>query len=334
MQSGTFNISVGFPKNEWPAQAMSIKIENNDLGFILKNFGDKGWGLFNLQTLNITMNSAVANAAVDVPKNKTDEFSNVLADVVNTPALKQEKSAPPIPETKLIEPINPVAVQKNQDISIRTITSTLDPAGRSTVYLSRENSEYDTVRIFIPYENPAVPAPLKENLNEEKKEEVKSEKKFLNIELPNPNLQNDTTVVPKSTDITKNEASILVEGNLSRSPAEPLKPDVNTLNKKTSINSDCKSQATDTDFLKLRKKMVSESKEDKMLSVARKAFKSDCYSTLQIKNLGTLFLNDEGRYKFFDVAYPFVYDSQNFSDLQTLLSDEYLINRFKTLIRH
>ena len=334
LQNGTFNISVGFPKNEWPPQAMTVKIENNDLGFIIKNFGDKGWGLFNLQSLNITMNTSVANADADVPKNKTDEFSKVLADVVNTPVLKQVKAEPPVPAPKLNESVNPISGPKNQDILIRIITSALDPAGRSIVYLSRENSDYDTVRIFIPYENSAVPTALKENLNEEKKEEVSSEKKFLNIELPNPNLQSDTTVLTKYADIPKNEASIPVDDNSSNSPADQLKQDVNTLNKKTSINSDCKSEATETDFLKLRKKMAAELKEDKMLSVARKAFKSDCYSTLQIKNLGTLFLNDEGRYKFFDVAYPFVYDSQHFSDLQTQLSDEYLINRFKTLIRH
>ena len=71
-----------------------------------------------------------------------------------------------------------------------------------------------------------------------------------------------------------------------------------------------------------------------MISVARKAFKSNCFSTEQIKNLSVLFLKEDGRYRFFDAAYPFVYDSQNFSSLQSQLTDEYLINRFKAMIRH
>ena len=86
--------------------------------------------------------------------------------------------------------------------------------------------------------------------------------------------------------------------------------------------------------MKLRKKMASENKDDNMIGVAKKAFKSNCFSTEQIKNLSVLFLKDDGRYRFFDAAYPFVYDSQNFNTLQMQLTDEYLINRFKAMIRH
>ena len=71
-----------------------------------------------------------------------------------------------------------------------------------------------------------------------------------------------------------------------------------------------------------------------MIAVARKTFKSTCFSTEQIKNLSVLFLKDDGRYKFFDAAYPFVYDTQNFSSLQQLLTDPYFIDRFKAMIRH
>ena len=47
-----------------------------------------------------------------------------------------------------------------------------------------------------------------------------------------------------------------------------------------------------------------------------------------------LFLKDEGKYKIFDAAYPFVSDSYNFSTLETQLTDVYFINRFKVMIRH
>jgi hypothetical protein len=46
-----------------------------------------------------------------------------------------------------------------------------------------------------------------------------------------------------------------------------------------------------------------------------------------------MFRTDEGKYKLFDAAYPFVSDTNNFKDLAGLLSEEYYINRFKAMVR-
>ena len=79
--------------------------------------------------------------------------------------------------------------------------------------------------------------------------------------------------------------------------------------------------------------MAGESKNDDMMAEAAKAFKTKCFSTLQIKNLSSLFLTDEFKYKFFDAAYLYVSDSENFSTLQSELKEEYFINRFKAMLR-
>ena len=42
LTDGTYNFSVGFPKNAFPEQGFQIAIDNKDLGFNLKNFGEKG----------------------------------------------------------------------------------------------------------------------------------------------------------------------------------------------------------------------------------------------------------------------------------------------------
>ena len=112
---------------------------------------------------------------------------------------------------------------------------------------------------------------------------------------------------------------------------EPVKENIV---KPVMINSDCKNFATEEDFLKLRKKMAAEDNDDGMISIAKKTFKSKCFTTEQVKNLCVLFLKDEGKYKIFDAAYPFVSDSYNFSTLETQLTDVYFINRFKVMIRH
>ena len=86
-------------------------------------------------------------------------------------------------------------------------------------------------------------------------------------------------------------------------------------------------------FFKLRKKMVGENSDNNMISEAGRVFRTKCFTTTQIKNLGTLFLSDEYKYKFFDAAYQYVSDTENFASLQAELKDEYYINRFKAMLR-
>jgi hypothetical protein len=99
------------------------------------------------------------------------------------------------------------------------------------------------------------------------------------------------------------------------------------------INSDCKKLASDEDFLKLRKKLAGLDDNQEMVDVSRKAFKSRCFTTDQIKKLSVLFLNDAGRYQFFDAAYPFLYDSDHVKDLESQLSDTYYLTRFRAMIK-
>ena len=99
------------------------------------------------------------------------------------------------------------------------------------------------------------------------------------------------------------------------------------------VNSDCKAFAGNEDFLKLRKKMASESSDEAMIKVAQKYFKSKCYSTAQIKDLSYLFLTDAGKYKFFDASYAHTSDSDQYSRLESQLKDPYYLNRFKAMIQ-
>lgn len=101
---------------------------------------------------------------------------------------------------------------------------------------------------------------------------------------------------------------------------------------KAPARSSCSRQASENDFLKLRRNMVAENTDDDMVAVARKAFKSRCYTTEQVKNLSALFLTSSGKYQLFDAAYNYVSDVEQFPLLQSELRDEYFLKRFKALI--
>ena len=78
LQDSAYRLSIGFPKNEWQEQKVTCNINQADAGYLLKNFGEKGWGLFNLQTMNLVMADTVTNNDMSVVKEtRKDAFADV-----------------------------------------------------------------------------------------------------------------------------------------------------------------------------------------------------------------------------------------------------------------
>ena len=102
---------------------------------------------------------------------------------------------------------------------------------------------------------------------------------------------------------------------------------------KNIANNNCSSVASENDFLKLRKKMVGQKTDDSMISEAEKVFKAKCFTIEQVKNLGNLFLNEAGKFQFYEAAYPHSSDRDNFTVLQAEFKDNYFIHRFKNLVK-
>ncbi len=294
LTDGAYNIQVGFPKSEWPEQNFAYTVNKKDLGFIIKNFGEKGWGLFNLQSMEVLMaGSDQKKEDVNNQNIQSDSTSTPKTDSMNVVAPQSIKNDTPATATTTINP------------SIQKLSQIQTGQGLELTFVDKAAEQMDTVQIFIPYEQ------VSSNPSEGKKDSTTEAGKFLNIELANPNTQSDSVKIEKVDTIAK---------------------DTQTLSSKLNINPNCKTLADEQDFLKIRKKMAAEDNNDDMIAVARKIFKKKCYTTGQVKNLGLLFLTDEGRYQFFDAAYPYVYDRYNFYTLQNQLTDNYYINRFKAMI--
>ena len=79
--------------------------------------------------------------------------------------------------------------------------------------------------------------------------------------------------------------------------------------------------------------MASQKTDDAMLEEAKKDFKGMCFTTDQVKNLGALFLNEPGKFQFYEAAFPYSSDPGSFLALQVELKDPYFIHRFKSLVK-
>lgn len=389
---GDYHLIVGFPKNEFPEEDFQIAIQKKNEGFLLKNFGEKGWGLFNMQSLALLPGTA-ANTATASVKIQDDPFSKMLANVVKDSSLLQNHEPvktivdSPLQKNETAIDIKDTSLQKNEmaistpviknpepvavpvvEPPITRLLRAIDKEGMQMVYLDRSDNKNDTIRVFIPGEK--IQNPKAENSNavgENNKSNTTSiadtsqltiTPTIVKIESDTITLVNDTIRVYKER-VQKQETTV----NKKASELEPDKlktqvtqgepptdaksdekqpglknennneiivlPKVVTSSK---VNSDCKAFATDGDFLKLRKKMAAENNNDDMIRIAKKVFRTRCFSTGQIKNLSFLFLTDEGKYMFFDAAYPYTSDSDQYNSLKSQLSDEYYINRFEAMI--
>lgn len=454
LPSGPVNLAIGFPKSTEPDLRFTYTIDKQDAGFLLRSFGDKGFGLFNLQTLDVVMQQREESSAVAV--SNQDPFAEKLAKVVGDPSIAQQKTAannnpapavqnpavvgtslptePQSPSTPNATPSDPTPVSTasvgadsvqttlaetgaaktipaSDSVLVKSPTAALDSswkpqphigmlssgvgeAGLQLVYVDTGSTRIDTIQVLIPafvetaastqptandsvgvqaqQSNsgvatevvPVAPTPAATN-----QPDSSAGKGFLPIELPSPHqvkAPSDSAATSSSrassdsirvvravadSMLSPNPAPQLVEGTTQATPIpsnSSIKADsVNTpsiqpsdsvqvnvsSNPLPAFNSDCKSLASEDDFLKLRKKMAAGSDDDDMISIARKAMKSKCYTTTQIRNLSVLFLNDAGRYGFLDMAYAHASDTGNYPQLVDLIKDAYYINRFKAMIR-
>ena len=398
MSEGKYEVTIGFPKKEFGEEKFTIEINNKSEGYLLKDFGEKGWSLFNLQTLALVSPNTTDSPAMGVATNteiKEDPFSQMLATVTKDSTLLRKNTplaaAPVAPVQEILkteENVQETAVtvlpeKKNTEEVKETITRVEDPIVEKTIppseiiynpekkqgsqpvkilgVVSRDGSEMiyvdktinstDTITVFIPNEKgrtdsefvkievkeaappknepeftitPTVVSPIKEEnrgaVVMDVKEEGKTESKIIyKEETKKPASQVFIIRDDSSPKQTENKS----EGSLILLPAVPAK----------STNSDCKDLANKNDFLRIRKRMAAEKGNDAMVFAAKRIFKTKCFSTEQIRNLSYLFLSDEGRYMFFDAAYPYTFDTEKFPTLVSQLKDEYYVNRFEAMIQ-
>ncbi|MDX2049010.1 MAG: DUF4476 domain-containing protein [Chitinophagaceae bacterium] len=365
LKDSVYQLIIGFPKNQWPEYTFNCVISKKDKGYVLKNFAEKGWGLFNLQTMDIIMGIKTEKKTEEKPAEKlpstNDSFTVMLASVVDDPTLRQTELIPK--EKEMIKPevqktdnaiapvikkdtvlnmaqkpvsadssaVNNLPVLKDSVVTqasvpvqppllLTKINKTLSASttdGTEMVFTDDQlNGKTDTVIVFIPAEVQIE--------NKEAKVPVKSESGPQTVSVPLNAAKDSVTEVIKDTKTVKGSAK-----DLSDSASNSLISSSYT----AGINPNCTKIATDQDLLLLKRKMIGTPDEDAIIAVAVKGFKQKCYTAENIRSLSYIFLTDEGKYKFLDAAYPYVYDTVNYPALAQLFRDASYINRFNALLQ-
>ena len=355
LKDGVVDFAVGFPKSDQQEQQFRYTMDKTDKGFLLKNFSDKGWGLYDLQTSSIVYASVktttpnTTTGSTVLPAN--DPFSNMLSKVTQDSTVKTV--------TVVREP-KPVVVDTPKTQKTEVVVA---PPAKDTVVTKSEVKPEKVVEQPVITE-PEWTAPSKSTVKQVRRFESREGADFV-FEIGENNglkdtvrlfIERDTTLNPvvspvvvdtPKPEIAKKDTPAVVQQPPVQQPVvkkeevvqkkEPVVPPVVTepVQKKetTSLpNSNCKDFATEDDLIKLRRKMATQRKDEQMVEEAKKAFRTKCFTTSQLRNMSALFLTDEGRYRLYDAALPFVTDYGNFKTLGETINDEYYKRRFIALL--
>jgi hypothetical protein len=120
LRDSAYNFTIGFPGNLFPPYKFNITSMKKDKGYSLKNFGEKGWGLFDLQSLEIIMGEKIGNESAKKPQYQPaltqDAFTTILAAVIDDPELASTRLV--VKEDLMVAAVVP-AVQKTADANSR-----------------------------------------------------------------------------------------------------------------------------------------------------------------------------------------------------------------------
>ena len=325
LDAGNYELFFGFPKNEWPVQKVTCAVKEENAGYQLRYFGSKGWGLVNLQTAAILFMQPEGRPAPDaLTEPVSDSFALVLASVVGDnsilqrqqPAVKDSIARPSSANLTTTVPTEKPSVTKKSDIvkeaALRKIDEEKQADGLRIRYIDGKGETADTVLVLIPFSASKI---------------VKADSLSLQKPGPQPIATQTREETPRFIGMKVPDSHVSAD---SMSGATDTLP--GAVVKKVTPRPPCKQVATEKDFLNLRKQMSAAESDSGKVTAALKWFRSTCYSTEQIRNLGSLFLTDEGKYKLYVAAYPFVADLDLFGTLGSELKDAYYISRFRAML--
>jgi hypothetical protein len=364
LQPGTHQIIIGFPRDQYPEYSFNIEISGKDRGFTLKNYADRGWGLLDMQSLEVIMGKRI-EVKKDAPPTygtlSDDPFSMILASVVSDPGIRETSlvqsavwvSAPAPKVDVKAEKLVAVREDKKPETKTTVKPQVVPPPAAIAVDTKTEvkpSVQPDLAKQEVPEKK--LPEPNTEQVAVKKSQPVVTEPVIKKEEKVEPPLAKPTEkyVAQKVVKISELKTWTgyqltyidrsggtpdTIQVIIDDAPVEaaPTKTEPTVLSSAKLPRTDCKVMAREKDALNLRKKMLTIAKEEEMVETAMKELRSKCYTVEQLQNLSYVFVTDHGRLMLFEQAYPYIFDPANFHRLEKLLNNEEYLNKFKALIK-
>lgn len=342
--AGTYPITIGFAGGKLQEQKFNLQVQNTDKGYLIKQLGGGELSLFDLQTTALI--AAAGNkentVAEKLEKDNVSAFTNALAKASADTTLLYAK-----PKQEAPKATAPVVVKQDPPPAT-TAPVVVATEAKDTVAAVKETVA--AKEVVVPVKETIVP--VKEEVVAKVETEIVKEQVVPPVVpatkpviAPQETAGLSSTIQRKTVTETGEGTTVVYEEAFENGSKElitiivpPAKeifketPGVTTQQPILKANI-CKNNAGEKDFLAVRRKMVAKTNDEAMIEEAEKVFKTKCFTTTQVKNLGNMFLSNAGKYNFFAMAKNYVSDINNFPGLASELKDNFYIGQFNKLIQ-
>ena len=146
--NGVYKIKVGFPQNEYPEESFTVSVDNNNEGYLIKHFEEKGLQLFNMETLALISGDRDTTYKTVATTKDNNAFTKMLANVVQDSTILQNH------EVAIVNPSKPADTTKNAG---EIITSEINSDSANTIALNDSPSPQTSTQIDsdVANSNPA-----------------------------------------------------------------------------------------------------------------------------------------------------------------------------------
>src|ERR1035437_1065457 len=184
LDDGLYSLVIGFPESNYEHE-FNCSIKNKDVGFIIKNVGEKQWQLLNLQTMNVIIPGDVITKQAITYEKETDSFSTMLANAVHDSTILRKDVAKEI-FTKKSNDQNQKdtanIIASNSDVAISKPDNTLmsdsgkkDIAKETLPEKPNVQNQKDTVNTISPNTDVAISKPDNTLMSDSGKKDIVKE---------------------------------------------------------------------------------------------------------------------------------------------------------------
>ncbi len=311
----TFSITVGFPRNKYPEAVFKLEEMDKDRGFQLKNFQEKGWGLFDRSSFQIIMQvtSDVLKEKIqpDSSQKEGTAFANMLSEATDDKSLlKKEKTVLKSPQKSLV----PKQIAK-------PITEIVKSDAKALPVAKKIPNTITQVKIDS------------------------SDKGILSIKYLDKSSDGKTDVVDLKIEVSNNVEVIKVGVDSISSNAKGKQTSALNTNKLTDSSATDYSQsepgtpvncslplATEKDVKNIQRKLLGYIDGEEQLKFTEKSYKAKCFTTTQTMEISWFLLNEDLKLGFFEKVLKHISDQENIKLLESGFVKEENIIAFRALL--
>ena len=301
---------IGFPNKLYPEISFKVNRLDHDRGFLLKQNQDKGWILLDRAGAGIIAGGAVTPQVLSaVAGNSSAGFADLLADATGDKSLLEKNNYAPAPVTK------PVVVNSKTNSNSNSIKKTqsqqLPPKPKSWGIIRSIVQSDDSTAMRITYF--------------EKNAKENWDTIFVEIEKPLKSIS------PLGIEPVISQSNQPVE-----SPVSFLEKATVQVNNKVEnfLSTDCINPiALPKDVREVQRKMSKSASLDEQIATASKAMTERCFTTRQVRELGTVFWEEQQRLIFFARVRKWVSDPALYGELEQSFLQEGSKKAFRDMLK-